>query len=226
MYDINILDVFKVLVLVYILLISWINYKYLTFVDNPFVKIFWIASIVIILLIVDIVLAIILGIAFIITLLRVDSKSSLMPLPTVPVSHPVIPEKKIEESREPDHKHNITYDNSKKAKCSPIITNDPEKKWTQEEPAYVYISKPAEAREHPLAKPLPQTDQRFKPAEISMSEADAHNALQKYVVDDYLEKASADAIIPDNYNVFPNPLGLQYNIQGIEKDIVGYDYTD
>jgi hypothetical protein len=51
----------------------------------------------------------------------------------------------------------------------------------------------------------------------------AHRAIEKYVVDDYLHKASSDGILPENYSKFPNALGVQYNIQGIEKDMVGYN---
>lgn len=54
----------------------------------------------------------------------------------------------------------------------------------------------------------------------------AEKALEKYVVDDLLNKASTDGIIAENYDKFENPLGQQYNIQGIEKDIVGFNYAD
>lgn len=55
----------------------------------------------------------------------------------------------------------------------------------------------------------------------------ADQALQKYVVEDYLKKAAEDGIIEENINKYPNSMGTsQYNIQGIEKNIVGYNYKD
>lgn len=57
---------------------------------------------------------------------------------------------------------------------------------------------------------------------------DAQKALEKYVVDDYLAKASQSHIWDEkNYNLYPNALGLSYNIQGIQNDIVGFnkDYS-
>lgn len=52
----------------------------------------------------------------------------------------------------------------------------------------------------------------------------AHQAIEKYVVEDYLRKASSDGLLSENLDKFPNVLGEQFNIQGIEKNIVGYNY--
>jgi hypothetical protein len=55
----------------------------------------------------------------------------------------------------------------------------------------------------------------------------AEQVLQKYVVEDYLKKAAEDGIIEENINLYPNSMGTsQYNIQGIEKNMVGYNYKD
>lgn len=51
---------------------------------------------------------------------------------------------------------------------------------------------------------------------------EAHEALQKYVVEDLLKKASEDGIIKENVDKYPNALESSWNIQGIEKDMVGY----
>jgi hypothetical protein len=337
MYDIKILDMFKVTVLLYILIISWVNVDYLKFIDNPFVKIFWIGSILSILLLVDIVLGIILGIAFIITVIKVDNiKSVVVKLPIYdnkPLTAIELPinenkpsteveleiqhhnderidnsmELKYEEERnmnidaeideryegeqedhvhesdkirhhphehphqhphqhtfeypvtvpiqqqEPQHIHPVLHTESQ-CKRREVISSHQELPTEQHKvdhqirhcqiipPVYTEVEQPITQpitqpiiqsneieypqREYPVTEELPQTDVQTKPADISMTEEDAHKALQKYIVDDYLQKASVDAIIPENYDVFPNPLGLQYNIQGIEKDIVGFNYTD
>jgi len=53
----------------------------------------------------------------------------------------------------------------------------------------------------------------------------AQQALQKYTIETSLEKASSDGIIKSNYNKFMYPLsGQQYNVQGITETIVGYNY--
>lgn len=53
----------------------------------------------------------------------------------------------------------------------------------------------------------------------------AERAIQKYAIDSSLEKASSDGIIKSNYNKYMHPLGKkQYNIQGITETIVGYNY--
>ena len=52
----------------------------------------------------------------------------------------------------------------------------------------------------------------------------AEQAIQKYAIDSSLEKAGSDGIIKSNYNKFMHPLGQQYNIQGITETIVGYNY--
>jgi hypothetical protein len=52
---------------------------------------------------------------------------------------------------------------------------------------------------------------------------DSAKALEKYIVDDFLEKAAEDGIIKDNFDVYPDPLTQKHmNIQGVENDIVGY----
>ena len=53
----------------------------------------------------------------------------------------------------------------------------------------------------------------------------AERAIQKYAIDSSLEKAGSDGIIKNNYNKFMHPLGKnQYNIQGITETMVGYNY--
>ena len=53
---------------------------------------------------------------------------------------------------------------------------------------------------------------------------DAKAALDKYMIEDSLEKAAADGILKDNYNKYLYPFATQYNIQGVTESIVGYNY--
>jgi hypothetical protein len=336
MYDIKILDIFKVIVLLYILIIYWVDVNYLKFIDNPFVKIFWIGTILSVLLLVDIVLGIVLGIAFIITVVKVDNIASVvlnLPIyeqkPSTEVELKIqhhnderidnSMEKKYEierdavrdpkrdegehedhlqesdeirhhphehphqhphphtfqypvnvpvQQQEPQHIHPVLHKDQPKCQRPEALTSHQELPTEKHKvdhqirhcqitpPVYTEVEPPIDqprtqpitpvskikavevkevkkeskvkhpAREYPVTKELPQKEVQTQPQEISMTEEDAHKALQKYIVDDYLQKASVDGIIPENYDVFPNPLGLQYNIQGIEKDIVGFNYTD
>ena len=71
-----------------------------------------------------------------------------------------------------------------------------------------------------------ETDVVPEPSEVKQHEQvhkaeTAHRAIQKYVVDDYLQKAGEDGKIPENFDKYPKTLGIQFNIQGIEKDIQG-----
>jgi hypothetical protein len=67
-----------------------------------------------------------------------------------------------------------------------------------------------------LIKPDPEHEQKHL--------EQAQKAIEKYVVDDYLSKASNSYMWDEtNYNTFPNPLGQQINIQGIDKTVVGYN---
>ncbi len=52
----------------------------------------------------------------------------------------------------------------------------------------------------------------------------ARAALDKYMIEDSLEKAAADGILKDNYNKYLYPFATQYNIQGVTESIVGYNY--
>jgi hypothetical protein len=54
----------------------------------------------------------------------------------------------------------------------------------------------------------------------------AQKAIAKYDTDMLLHKASADGIIPQNKDKYLNPLGIQMNIQGIENDIVGFNWIE
>jgi hypothetical protein len=54
----------------------------------------------------------------------------------------------------------------------------------------------------------------------------AQKALEKYAVESYMAKAAEDGIIPENKDTYLNPLGIQMNIQGIEENVVGYNYVD
>lgn len=154
----ELIDVLKVVVLLYILFVFWVDTKYIEFLSNPLIKNLWIFTIIAVFLFTDIVLGIILAIAFILTLLKLE---------TMEVS-------------------NISH----------------------------YASLPH--IEQPEFERVQQNDDET-------GQDTAHQALEKYVVDDYLQKAASDGVIPENYNKFPNPLGKQYNIQGVEKDIVGYN---
>lgn len=156
-------DLFKVIVLVYILVVYWIDTKYLSFLSNPLVKVFWVITIIGVFLLLDIVLGIILGIAFILSLLKLQSLPSVSRVQVLPTNGPV---KQVNASTVAKVQNGLT-----------THTNNQDV---------------------------------------------AHHALEKYVVSDYLNKAANDGIIPDNYSKFPDPLG-GYNIQGVDKDIVGYN---
>lgn len=195
MYDITSLDTFKVLTLAYILLVSWIDPIYIKFVDNSFIKIFWIGTVLSVLLLVDIVLGIVLGIAFIVTIVTLDNKNS---------------------------KNSITPYPHNQSSYSKYSTYE---KFTPPPPLYKVDNSNTKTVIQNNKVIKPQLNVTHDNTNIGQMENQAHIALQKYVVDDLLQKASDDAILPDNYDKFPNPLGLQYNIQGIEKDIVGFNYT-
>ena len=83
------------------------------------------------------------------------------------------------------------------------------------------------AREHMSQASTQEADEKPDMCEgppVPMEGAD--KALQKYIVDDLLKKAAEDGIIEENMNTFPNSMGAtQWNIQGIEKDMVGFNYT-
>lgn len=94
--------------------------------------------------------------------------------------------------------------------ATPVPSQSPQTPPTPESPSAKYT----QVGEH-YESPDDDTDNKGKVL--------ASKAIEKYVVDDYLHKASSDGIIAENYSKFPNALGVQYNIQGIEKDMVGYN---
>jgi hypothetical protein len=154
------LDILKVVVLIYVLIVYMVHGKYFSYIRHPLVKGLWIAAILGVFLFVDIVLGIVLGIAFILTLLKYTSDKEMKPLLHVEIPNPIQEDKSRKEHLPED-----------------------------------------------ILKDIPKAQQ----------------ALEKYVIDDYLKKAAEDGIIKENYTKFPNILGNQYNIQGVEKDMMGYN---
>ena len=63
-------DVLKLIVLVYILVLYWIDASYLTFFSNTLVKVLWVLTIIGVFLFVDVVLGIVLAIAFILSIVK------------------------------------------------------------------------------------------------------------------------------------------------------------
>ena len=76
MYNVNVLDTFKIITLTYIFLVFFIDTHYVQFINNPLILILFIGTILYILLIVDVVLAIVLTIALIITVSKSFDKIS------------------------------------------------------------------------------------------------------------------------------------------------------
>lgn len=59
-----------------------------------------------------------------------------------------------------------------------------------------------------------------------VSEFNAQSALDKYTIEESLAKAASDGIVRANFDRYLQPLGTQYNVQGITETIVGYNYDD
>ena len=49
------------------------------------------------------------------------------------------------------------------------------------------------------------------------------DVLDRYSVEEMLEKASSAGVIKENADTYLHPLGLEYNAQGVTEDIVGYN---
>lgn len=177
-------DVFKVLTLLYILVVSFISPKYLAFANNLFVKILLIAITVVIVLIYDIVLGVVMGVALIITFVRADSMYDAFPVL-----------------------------NTRQQFLPPVQFIEKVKTKSKQETETTMVIDP------------PETSYQVE-TQIETKQEEAQKALEKYAVDSLLHKASTDGIIDEHYNTFPKNLGVQFNIQGIETDIVGYNYLD
>lgn len=196
-------DIFKIIVLIYIVTVYWISPDYLTFMSHPVYKVLWIITIIVVFMLVDIVLGVLLAIAFIFSILKLNDKTSPVPVspPTAHAPQPSMNTKQKENARALPQKY-----------VKPV-----------ESPATVA------AAQHYVSQKLP--DKMFANHETSnmhYDNDDANTAIQKYVVDDFLRKAADEGIYShDNYTKFPDPLGQSsYNIQGVEKDIVGYNIDD
>jgi hypothetical protein len=219
MGDIDILDMFKVVFLIYTLVVSWIKPEYLLFIEHSMVQIFWIASILYVVLLVDIVLGVVMAIAFISTLVKVDTKEKLFPIPLVGQKAPETTPEKTNEQTQQTQETKDTQETTQPlppVKTTPAITHVTEGTSTQK-----VLSEEHTDNIKPVVT-LPQNDMETTGDIVP----EAQKAIDRYVVEQLLEKASNDHVIPENYQTFVKPLGLQYSIQGIEKDIVGYNYTD
>ena len=91
----------------------------------------------------------------------------------------------------------------------------------------------------PIVKATPKTEPELTPklnpatlvskcktSTTPKAETDQHPlqiVLDKYSVEEMLEKASSAGVIKENANKYLHPLGLEYNAQGVTEDIVGYN---
>lgn len=173
-------DIYKVLVLFYILVVSFIEPQYLSFANNVLIKICLVVMTVVVLLLVDMTLAFVMGIAIIITFIRSDLPKTLQQI------------QKPEQSFLPP----IEFMEKFKFKQNATLPY-----------------------EHVVDPPINEISE-FTQHEI------AQKAIEKYAVETLLHKASMDGIIAENYNKFDKTLGEQFNIQGIEPDISGYNNKD
>lgn len=193
----NTIDVLKMLLLIYIIFAVFLDPKLLLPLHNNIVYILWITIAVAVLLFYDIVLGIVLFTAWIITYIKV---STPMKLETHTESEPEV----------------IDYNKPELEDRKDICNGPP-----------VPMEGGAKGLKQYIGHNAIKND--FcggKEAEEDREEV-AEQALQKYVVEDYLKKAAEDGIIEENINLYPNSMGTsQFNIQGIEKNIVGYNYKD
>ena len=202
----ELLDASKVLVLMYILSLNWIDTKHVAFASHHVIKILWIVAIGVVFIIYDIVLAVIMAIALIITLLKIGAT------PSVPSGYT---------PHDSKYAMYAMYERMEQAK--PVVQ--------KQQPLHV------EPEPQPHVEPVPSQHIENIQDDVHFDDNDVHNdvhndvlqknaqlAIEKYVVDDLLKKASEDAFIPENRYKYPALIGGQFNIQGIEKNMTGYNF--
>lgn len=188
----HMINILKVIVLIYIILVVFLEPIHIHPLHNNVVYGIWIVLAIGVFIFVDIVLGIVLFAAWIITYIRVST--------FLKVETNVNYEPEVIDYTKPELE-------SRKDICDgPPVPMEGAAKSLQQYIGHNHIEKGV--CEHPTEKT-------------------AEEALEKYVVDDYLKKAAEDGIIEANMDLYPNSMGTsQYNIQGIEKNMVGYNYKE
>ena len=156
------IDVSKLVILAYILVVFALDPSNLQVINTPVIISLWIATSITTFLFIDMILGFVIALGLVITYVKANTS-----------------------------KFNIIKSKTK---------NEPK-----------YETKHDDSTKETFPHDLPSQDH-------------AHQAIEKYVVEDYLRKASSDGLLSENLDKFPNALGEQFNIQGIEKNIVGYNY--
>lgn len=185
------LDILKMIVLVYIIFVVFLEPIYLSSLHNNVVYGIWIGLATTVFLFIDIVMGILLFAAWIITYIRISTLDKVET--NVNYEPETIDQKPVLETR--------------RDVCDgPPVPMEGAAKGLQQYIGHNHIDKG-------MCE--------------NAGEKTAEEALEKYVVDDYLKKAAEDGIIEENMDLYPNSMGTsQYNIQGIEKNMVGYNYKE